>query len=242
MGETLEDGVDLGKITSILDKMGVQILDKFGNMREVGQIMENLMDVWQDLDETSKIAAAQALAGKYQVNRFMALMDNADMYEEYISATGSNATGTLDVMNQEYMDSLQGRITKLQTSLEGLFSDVFDTDNIYPFLDAAQAAIDLIQQLFDAIGGGKTILLGAISLFGRLFNQKIATSINDMIENQRLAQVRKSNIENVNNTLDYVGIDRNSGIGQYISKTAMQAKEGAINDSQYKTYQENVHK
>ncbi len=45
MGETLEDGVNLGQVTKTLQKVGVQVLDAEGNMREVGAIMEDLMEV-----------------------------------------------------------------------------------------------------------------------------------------------------------------------------------------------------
>jgi hypothetical protein len=38
-----EEGFTLGKITSQLDAIGVQILDQFGNIRDVGDIMEDLM-------------------------------------------------------------------------------------------------------------------------------------------------------------------------------------------------------
>ena len=62
----------------------------------------------------------------------MALMDNSDMYEEYKNATGENAAGTLDMMNEEYAQSIEGRSAKLQASLEGLFSTIFNTDDIYP--------------------------------------------------------------------------------------------------------------
>lgn len=62
----------------------------------------------------------------------MALMDNSDMYQEYKGATGSAATGTLDQMNEEYANSIEGRSAKLQASLEGLFSTIFNTDDIYP--------------------------------------------------------------------------------------------------------------
>ena len=127
-----EEGFTLGKITSQLDAIGVQILDQFGNIRDVGDIMEDLMVIWDDLDQTSKVAASQALAGKYQVNRFMALMDNSGMYQEYKGATGSAAAGTLDQMSEEYADSIAGRSAKLQASLEGLFSTIFNTDDIYP--------------------------------------------------------------------------------------------------------------
>ena len=106
--------------------------EQFGNIRTMDDIMEDLMVVWDDLDSTTKTAAAQALAGKYQVNRFEALMENSDMYRQYKDATGENATGTLNTMNEEYANSIAGRSAKMQASLEGLFSTVFNTDDIYP--------------------------------------------------------------------------------------------------------------
>lgn len=54
------------------------------------------------------------------------------MYKEYLGATGSSAAGTLDQMNEEYANSIAGRSAKMQASLEGLFSTVFNTDDIYP--------------------------------------------------------------------------------------------------------------
>ena len=54
------------------------------------------------------------------------------MYQEYKGATGSAAAGTLDQMNEEFANSIAGRTAKLQASLEGLFSTIFNTDDIYP--------------------------------------------------------------------------------------------------------------
>ena len=45
MGETLEDGVNLGQITSELAKVGVNVLDETGKMRDIGIVMEDLMGV-----------------------------------------------------------------------------------------------------------------------------------------------------------------------------------------------------
>ena len=235
-----EEGVSLGDVTKQLNDIGVRVLDQFGNIRDVGDIMEDLMVIWDDLDQTSKIAAAQSLAGKYQVNRFVSLMDNSDMYKEYLGATGSPATGTLDQMSQEVADSFAGRMTKLQASLEGLFSTIFNTDDIYPWMDAAQGAVDLLQQFFDALGGGKTVLLGITSLLTQAFSQNIARGINDTIANRNLGQVRKQNIDTVSDTLDRVGIDRTQGVGAYIDATAQQAKLRALSDAQYDTYMNNV--
>ena len=42
-GEEAEDGYSLGKVTSELDRIGVKVLDQMGNIRDVGDIMEDLM-------------------------------------------------------------------------------------------------------------------------------------------------------------------------------------------------------
>ena len=38
-----EEGFDLGKVTKELDRIGVQIFDEMGQIRDVGDIMEDLM-------------------------------------------------------------------------------------------------------------------------------------------------------------------------------------------------------
>jgi len=42
-GKEDEDGFTLGKVTSELNKIGVQVLDEMGQIRDVGDIMEDLM-------------------------------------------------------------------------------------------------------------------------------------------------------------------------------------------------------
>ena len=44
-GATLEDGVDLGKVTSALQGIGVEVLDAEGKMRSVGDMMEDMMEI-----------------------------------------------------------------------------------------------------------------------------------------------------------------------------------------------------
>ena len=38
-----EDGFGLGKVTAELDRIGVQVLNEMGQIRDVGDIMEDLM-------------------------------------------------------------------------------------------------------------------------------------------------------------------------------------------------------
>ena len=205
LGKEDEDGIGLGKVTSTLQSIGVQVLDSLGNVRNMDDIMEDLMAIWQDLDDTTQEAVAQTLAGKHQVNRFTALMDNADMYQEYLGATGETASGTLEQMNQEYMDSLQGRMATLQATLEGLFNDVFTTDMIYPLIDALTKLAKAIDTLFKSVGGGPTVILGLASAFTKLFSNSIARSITDTNLNNALQKQRVLNFEDKAATLAYLG-------------------------------------
>ena len=241
LGKEDEDGIGLGKVTSTLQQIGVQVLDSLGNVRSMDDIMEDLMVIWQDLDDTTQEAVAQTLAGKHQVNRFTALMDNADMYQEYLGATGSNASGTLEQMNTEYLDSWQGRATKLQASLEGLFNTVFNTDAIYPWMDAAQGAVDLLQKFFDVLGGGQTILFGLGSLLMQVFSKNIAQQINNASTNLKVQNQKRENLQNAGAALTNLGVinpnpqDQNSqniiDFAQYMNNNAQNWNTEQINQA-----------
>ena len=45
LGETLEDGVNLGSFAKALEKVGVNVLDQTGKLRDAGTILEDLMVV-----------------------------------------------------------------------------------------------------------------------------------------------------------------------------------------------------
>lgn len=234
-----EEGVSLGDVTKQLNDLGVQVLDQFGSIRDIGDIMEDLMVVWDDLDQTSKIAAAQALAGKYQVNRFVSLMDNSDMYREYLGATGSSATGTLDQMSQEVADSLAGRMTKLQATIEGIFNNLFSTDDFYKFIDVAQIALDSINNLTEAMGGGIPIMTALSGLFLQTFSKNMSQEIMRGVQNNQLNEIRQKNAQNVGSVISQLGLHNapsqaSQGVVQYVQQGA--ANYGDMSEDEIRTY------
>ena len=134
MGETLEDGTTLGNLSSTLEKIGVQVLDESGNLRNLGDVLEDLQGKWGDLTNAQQIALGTKLAGKYQLNPFMALMENADMYNEQLEMM-QTSQGALDEQQAIYMDSLAAKLQTLATAGEGLITNLFNTDSLTPFLD-----------------------------------------------------------------------------------------------------------
>lgn len=207
MGKTLDDGVDLGKVTSTLEKIGVQVVDGDGKMRGVGNIMEDLMKVWDSIDATQKAAVGQTLAGKFQLTRFEALMNRSDLYNQY-KAGSENASGTLDVMNEKYVDSLQGKLNKLQTTFEGIINSLGNSSDFYGFIDGLSTALDLMQKLIDSIGGGSA----ALTLFGatasRIFGKQIAHGLTAMAQNFSLGQIKENNAKVRKEKLNAMGYQK----------------------------------
>lgn len=204
-GETLEDGISLGKVTSQLEKYGVQVLDGEGQMRGVGDIMEDLMEVWSSLDQTQKAAVAQTVAGKYQLSRFEALMNRSDLYDEYKGASES-ADGTLDQMNEEVVNSLEGRMNKLQATFEGIFNSMFKTDDIYPFIDALTLALELVDNFVQSIGGGGQVLLAFGNIATKVFSKQLAENITNTIQAYTDNKAVKANSKMAKQNLESLGL------------------------------------
>ena len=241
MGETLDDGVNLGQVTQQLEQVGVAVLDSEGKMRNVGDIMEDLMGVWSSMDTTQKAAVGATLAGKYQLSRFEALMNRSDLYTEYKDAS-LNANGEMEKMQDVYADSLEGRINKLQATLEGVFNDLFNSSDFYGMIDALTTVLDLTNQFVDAIGGGTTALTGLGAVATKVFSNNIASGLNNFISNRELDQQKQNNQQNARLILEDSGLSaysaRNEKVLKYIQDGLNHAD--TMTDQQMESYNANI--
>lgn len=241
MGETLDDGVNLGQVTQQLEQVGVAVLDSEGKMRNVGDIMEDLMGVWSSMDTTQKAAVGATLAGKYQLSRFEALMNRSDLYAEYKDAS-ITADGEMEKMQGVYADSLEGRINKLQATLEGVFNDLFNSSDFYGMIDALTTVLDLMNQFVNAIGGGTTALTGLGAVATKVFSNNIASGLNNFISNRELDRQKKNNQQNAKLILEDSGLSaysaRNEEVLKYIQNGLNHAE--TMTDQQMESYNANI--
>lgn len=84
LGDTLEDGTTLGQYSEALAKVGVNIKDSNGQLKEMDDILNGIGTTWQILNRDQQVALAQQVAGIRQYSQFMALMDNWDTMEENV--------------------------------------------------------------------------------------------------------------------------------------------------------------
>lgn len=236
MGNTLEDGVDLGTIAETLQKVGVNVLNDEGKMNNVGDIMEQLMEVWQSLDQTEQNAISTVIAGRYQLSRFQALMNRSDLYKDYLGAS-ENATGTADQMQDIYANSMEGRLNKLQATAEGIFNDIFNTDDFYGMIDALTTVLDLTNQWVDSIGGGANALQGLGAIATRVFSKNIAAGITSLTGNFSASRQQQQNLLASKNLFAQNGLDiqdpKNAKTLEYIQK-GLAASTGMTTEQQEK--------
>lgn len=147
-----------------------------------------------------KIAVGEKVAGKFQYNRFAALMNNPEYYQKALNAT-QNASGMMDQMNEYYMEGIEGRLNTLQAAGEQVMSTLFDQDNIEPIIGAATDFLNVINKIIDTVGGGLPVFTALSSILLRTFNAQIGEQIARITTNIQASMQASANTKFMDSTL-----------------------------------------
>lgn len=206
VGKSAEDGVDYGQYATALKSVGVDVLDVAGKFKGMDQILSELQDVWSELDDTMKIAVGEKVAGKFQYNRFAALMNNPEYYQKALSATGEGAEGMMDQMNEIYTESIEGRLKTLQAAGEQVMSTLFNQDDVEPVIETLTDVVNAINDIVDAAGGLQGVLPVVGGLLIRTFSKELAGSITNMANSIQMILANSRNANNFSVAVDLMGL------------------------------------
>lgn len=209
LGETLEDGTTLGSIGRTLQAVGVDIQTTTGDLRNMGDVIEDLMGVWNNLDTGEKQAVAIKLAGKYQYNNLMALLENSKMYNEQLEAS-ENSLGTIDQQQKIYMESLEGKLNSMQSAFEGFINSIFNSDDIKPLIDDVTTLINLLTSFSTSVGA-QGVLTGATGTMLRGFSSNIGDQVSNVYLNKLNRTTKKDDTAAGQRFLDDAGV---TGVAQ----------------------------
>lgn len=144
-------------IASVTGGMGV--IDKnTGELRSTFDILQDLSKAWKNLTSVEKQELTEVVAGKTQRSLFTAIMSN---FDTAVGATEAalNSEGSALEENNKRMDSLNGKLTQLQSAWQSFARNTIDSDWIKNILSSLTALLKLV----DAIGGLPTVLVAATS-------------------------------------------------------------------------------
>ena len=179
LGETLEDGTTLNQYSQALEKVGVNIKDSNGQLKDMDIILDELGHKWTTISKDQQVALAQQVAGIRQYNQLIALMDNFDFYQENIQRA-KNADGSLQEQADIYAESWEAARDRVRAAAESIYDDLVDDKFFINLSDAIAGALNGIDNLIDSIGGLPGVLAALGLIFTRVFKNQMTEGINNL--------------------------------------------------------------
>lgn len=189
LGKTLEDGTTLGKYAQALQTIGVNVKTSTGEVKDMNTILDEMGAKWKQIDDATKIATAQAVAGTRQYAQLMALMENWDTFQTNL-VTAQNSEGELNRQAQIYAESWEGARNRVKAALEEIYGALLDDKAFIKMTDGLAGIVKYIGDLVRNMGGLKGVLpmiTGLMLQFAgpQIYNglHKIVVDITNVIPN-----------------------------------------------------------
>lgn len=156
---------DTDTLSSANGKVSVALKESNGEMRSTYEIMADLYPQWQNLNKEEKSNLALSLAGKSHMEVFSATMNNfatavGDGANKIgVLETALNAQGSAAKENEKYLDSIEGKMSQLQSAWEQLSYHVVNSELIKNGVDFLTGIVKAVDFLVQHIGALPTVLL-----------------------------------------------------------------------------------
>ena len=106
---------------------GVDIMLDSKNFKSTYQIMKELSQVWSGLSDVTQANVTEMIGGKRNANAVSAILNNFDVAESAMESAANSANVAWEE-NDEWLNSIQGRLNQLDASFQALSTDVLDSD------------------------------------------------------------------------------------------------------------------
>ena len=179
IGKTDEDGLGLGEVSSKLKVMGVDILDVNNELKDMGDIVEEVGDKWDGWSRAQKTAVAQAIAGKRQYTQLLALFENLDDYQSTLKIS-ELAEGELDKQAKIWSESWEAASNKVKAATEGVYQGLLNDDVFIKTADVFAEIIERAGNLAQILGGIPGIIAMVTGHLMKVKSIAIAESVQNM--------------------------------------------------------------
>ena len=148
---TMDESID------ILDSLGIAVQEVTENgieMRGVGDILGDLAGQWDSLSNTQRQNIGVTIAGRNQLSRFLAIMNNWEMAQD-ATTTALNSTGSAIKEQGIYMDSYEAKVAGLKTRFTELslgIGEAFLSDGMFLALDGVASLTENLTKLVGKVG------------------------------------------------------------------------------------------
>lgn len=160
---------DAGKAMKALEGVGVQVRQMNGEFRDFDVVLKELNTKWKDMTTAEKTSVAQAVAGTYHYSKFLSLMNNFDIAVS-ASETALNSAGSAVNEYNKYLNSAEGRLGKLTSTIQDKFNKALDIGII-------KGSISVITVLIETFGDLEVAIALATTAFFAFKGAAITTAV-----------------------------------------------------------------
>ena len=123
-----------------------------GKYKSTVEMLRELSVVWKDLSDTSRTNITELIGGGVRnANIIAALMDNFSIVEDALAAS-VDSVGSAVAENEKYLDSIAGKIAKVNAAYESLSSSLVDSGVVKFFVDFGTVVVKSITGIIDVFG------------------------------------------------------------------------------------------
>ena len=184
LGESLDDGTTLGSYSQALEKVGINIKNQKGQLKDMDEILQEMGNKWKSLSGDQQVALAQNVAGTRQYTQLVALMDNWDEFNKNLDYA-IDSTGTLQEQQAIYLESTDAKLNKLKTTAQGLYATLINKDDLNDGIDALTDLVEVFDNLLSSFGSGTSVIAGLGAVLSGLFSKQIAQGVVGFSNNLR---------------------------------------------------------
>lgn len=109
-----------------LEELGLSLKDESGQMRPFRDILRELRQDFKGMTKDQKVANAEAIAGKYAMSGFLAMMNASDADFEKLANAVDTSAGKAEEMSKIRLDNLAGDVKLLASAWESFQLSLMD--------------------------------------------------------------------------------------------------------------------
>ena len=121
---------------------GVDIMLNDSTFKSTYQILSEISQVYDKLSDIDRTALIELMAGKNRSNILAAILQNPDVLKNAYN-TSTNSEGSAQKELNTYLDSIEGRLTKLKSNFEKLSSDIISEDAVKTIISLGDAIVSV---------------------------------------------------------------------------------------------------
>lgn len=154
------------EVQGAMDALGISLTKSDGSMKSLNEIMVDLRKGFSGLTQDQKAQMAAALGGQEAMSGLLAIVNASQGDFDKLASAIKNADGTAANMSETMQDNLEGAVTILKSSLEGLGIEIYESLDT-PLKNTAVQATQAVGDMTDAFKNGG--LKAAVKEAGNIF-------------------------------------------------------------------------